>query len=157
MLVLDSSSAIHAWEHYPIRQFPRLWAWLAGIIGRGELRVPVVVMDEIGHKLPECREWLKTCGVQVLAVNDPILLDALRIRRLLEIETYAAGVDENDLFIIALARAHGAELLTNESRQLTPNRKRCNWKIPSVCQLDEVAVPTLDFLAFLKRSGGVFG
>lgn len=42
MLVFDASSALYAWDNYPIEQFPPLWAWLALRIAKGQLTISAV-------------------------------------------------------------------------------------------------------------------
>lgn len=69
---------------------------------------------------------------------------------------HAKGVGENDILIIATARAHRAELVSNEGRQsldILPAKR----KIPAVCAMPEVAVPCINFMEFIKRSDVVFG
>lgn len=159
MQVFDASSAIYAWDNYPIEQFPSLWTWLSHRIATGELTISTVALKETRDKSPECAGWLKAQQIGVLPITDDITMDALRIKTLLGIvgEQYRRGVDENDLFIIATARAHAAELVTNERLQLTLPTNRPNYAIPAVCDLPEVDVVSLAFLECLKRSRVVFG
>ncbi|MFM5335809.1 DUF4411 family protein [Aeromonas enteropelogenes] len=158
MQVFDASSIIYAWDNYPIEQFPILWKWLAERVQQGAIQMPQVAVEEVGHKYPECANWLSQAGLHKLPVNEVILLEALRIKHLLGIEDkYGSGVDENDLFIIATAKAHDCELVTDESFQLTPNKLKANWKIPAVCRMDDVRVTCTSFLSYLKRSKVVFG
>ena len=158
MQVLDASSAIHAWDNYPIDQFPPLWNWLAQRIAAGEVTIPVVALGEVVDKSPACATWLKARQINVLPMTEEILMDALRIKTLLGIEgdVYGSGVGENDLFIIATARAYGAELLTDEAPQPSLPIDHHRYKIPAVCGLPEVQVPCLSFIAYLKRSKAVF-
>lgn len=107
MQVFDTSSIIHAWDNYPVAQFPGLWAWLDERVGQEALLMSVVAVDEVGHKAPDCAVWLKGAGLQILPVTEAILLEALRIKQLLAIDRYGTGVDENDLIIIATARLRG--------------------------------------------------
>ncbi|MFM4938139.1 DUF4411 family protein [Aeromonas enteropelogenes] len=158
MQVFDASSIIYAWDNYPIEQFPMLWKWLAERVQQGAIQMPQVAVEEVGHKYPECANWLSQAGLHKLPVNEVILLEALRIKHLLGImDKYGSGVDENDLFIIATAKAHDCELVTDESFQLTPNKLKANWKIPAVCRMDDVRVTCTSFLSYLKRSKVVFG
>lgn len=159
MQVLDSSSALHAWDNYPIEQFPPLWAWLAQRVALNELSISGVALEEVRHKSPECATWLKTQQIRVLPITQAILMDALRIKALLQIEEeqYGSGVGENDLFIIATARAHDAELLTDEARQPNLPKQLRRYKIPAVCALPEVQVFCLSFVEYFRRSGAIFG
>jgi predicted nucleic acid-binding protein len=159
MLVLDASSIIHAWDNYPIEQFPPLWSWLGEQVNSGQLTIPVTALDEVTAKTPECATWLKNNGIEVLQITDAILTDALRIRNLLGIvdDQYGSGVGENDLFIIATARAHGVALVTDEARQpILPNARR-NYRIPAVCVMPQVATKSMSFVEFIKDSKIVFG
>lgn len=159
MQALDASSALYAWDNYPLEQFPSLWTWLARQIANGELTIPAVALDEVGHKSPEAAAWLKATRISVLPITEAILMDALRIKTLVGIDgdRYGSGVGENDLFIIATARAYGAELLTDEARQPSLPNNRRGYKIPAVCDLPEVQTPCLSFVEYFKRSQAVFG
>lgn len=158
MRVFDASSMIYAWDNYPFGQFPPLWDWMADQIEQGELTMPSVALDEVAHKAPECAEWLRANDLEVLDINNAILQDAMRIKNLLGIvgDKYGGGVGENDLFIIATARAHGAELVTDEKWQPAPPKKLENCKIPAVCDMPSVAVRWLKFIDYIKLSGAVF-
>ena len=159
MQVLDASSALHAWDNYPHEQLPGLWKWLAQQIAIGELTIAAVALEEVAHKSPECAAWFKAQRITVLQVSEDILMDALRIKKLLGIEgeSYGSGVGENDLIIVATARAHAVELLTEEARQPSLHKSWRNYKIPAVCNLPEVKVSCLNFVEYLKRAGTVFG
>lgn len=102
--------------------------------------------------------WLKDAGLCKLPVTEAILLEAMRIKNLLEIveDRYGSGVDENDLIIIATAKLNGSELVTNEAFQPALNRLKKNWKIPAVCNMDTVNVEWTGFLDYLKRTKAVF-
>lgn len=158
MQVFDASSMIYAWDNYPIEQFPGLWEWLADQIEQKKIAVPSVALQEIGHKAPDCAEWLKIHDVENLEIGNPILMDALRLKALLGIEGdkyHPKGVDENDLLIIATAAHHHAELISDESRQKLPDMP-AKRKIPAVCDMPEVAVRCISFIEYIKRSGVVF-
>jgi hypothetical protein len=159
MQVFDASSMIYAWDNYPVGQFPGLWDWLEGEIENRNLMMPKVAFQEVKQKTPECAKWLKARNIVLLAPDSSIVGEALHIKALLGVagdQYHPKGVGENDLFIIATARVHGGELVSDERRQtkvpLDPSKK----KIPAVCAMDEVAVPCLSFIEFLKRSHEVF-
>ena len=120
MRVFDASSMIYAWDNYPIGQFPGLWEWLAIQIEAKELVIPSVAFEEVQNKEPDCGQWLKDNNLEQLPINNAILQDAKRIKGLLGIvgdSYHAKGVGENDILIIATARLHGAELVSDEERQ----------------------------------------
>ena len=160
MQVFDASSVIYAWDNYPIEQFPPLWKWLGVQVQSKSLTIPAVAFDEVSHVAPDCGEWLKEHDVQRLAISNAILTNALSIKGLLKIvgENYhPKGVGENDILIIATARAHRAELISDEGRQKLAPDVMAKRKIPSVCAMPEVAIPCINFLEFFKRSAVVFG
>jgi len=159
MRVFDASSMIYAWDNYPIGQFPGLWEWMANQIEAKELVMPSVAFDEVNHKTPDCGEWLKDNDLGQLAISNAILQDAKRIKGLLGIvddNYHAKGVGENDILIIATARLHGAELVSDEEPQptLPPESKR--KKIPAVCVMPAVSVSCINFIKYIKNSGAVF-
>jgi len=158
MPVFDASSMIYAWDNYPIEQFPGLWKWMADQIDQGEVTIPGVAFSEVDKKSPECGKWLKDTGVKKLEITDAIAADTMRIKGLLGIsgDNYKTGVGENDLLIIATARAFSAVLVSEEKRQPAVPTVAANRKIPSVCSMPEVNVRCINFIEYLKRSKAVF-
>jgi hypothetical protein len=159
MQVFDASSMIYAWDNYPVRQFPGLWEWMAILVDKRNLVMPSVAFDEVENKAPDCGEWLKQNNLEQLVITNAILQDAMRIKKLLGIvddNYHAKGVGENDLLIIATARAHRAELVSDEERQNMLPTIAAKRKIPAVCGMAEVAVLCINYIEFIKRSGVVF-
>ena len=79
MQAFDASSIIHAWDNYPIIQFPGLWDWMASQNAEKKLVMPSVAYDEVANKIPECGEWLRDNKIELLAITNPILHEALKI------------------------------------------------------------------------------
>lgn len=158
MQVFDASSMIYAWDNYPIRQFPGLWEWMATQLEERQLVMPSVAFEEVTNKTPDCGEWLKDNDLERIEISNVVMQDALRIKLLLNIvgDNYRSGVGENDLLIIATAREHGAELVSDERRQTDLPKELHNYKIPAVCFMAEVSVSCINFIEYLKRSDAVF-
>ena len=158
MLVFDASSIIYAWDNYPIEQFPGLWRWIGDQIHRNQIQMPLVAFGEVEHPAPECAAWLDENGLTRIAMTRDILLDALRIKTLLEIvdDKYGGGVGENDLLIIATTRSCHTTLVSDEQVQPALPKKMPNYKIPAVCAMKEVGVECINFLDFIKKSKVVF-
>lgn len=159
MRVFDASSMIYAWDNYPIGQFPPLWEWMASQIEAKELVMSSVAFDEVNHKTPDCGEWLKENNLEQLAISNAILQEAKRIKGLLGIvddNYHAKGVGENDILIIATARLHGAELVSDEERQTNQPQVSSKRKIPAVCAIPTVSVSCINFIEYIKASGEVF-
>ena len=159
MQAFDASSMVYAWDNYPVLQFPGLWQWIAVQIEKKELVMPTVAFAEVADKAPECGEWLKSYDLEKLEIRNAILLDAMRMKALLGIvddNYHSKGVGENDLLIIATARAYGAELVSDEGRQDVLPDVPAKRKIPAVCAMSEVTVPCLNFIKYIKRSGVIF-
>ena len=82
--------------------------------------MPGLAFEEVVDKTPDCGEWLRDNNLQLLEMNNAILQVALEIKHLLGIVAdayHAKGVGENDIFIMATARVHGAELVSDEARR----------------------------------------
>ena len=159
MRVFDASSMIYAWDNYPIGQFPPLWEWMASQVKAKELVLPSVAFEEVQNKTPDCGEWLKDNNLEQLAISNAILQDAKRIKELLGIVSdkyHPNGVGENDILIIATARLHGAELVSDENRQTNLPQVSSRRKIPAVCVMESVSVVCINFIDYIKASGEVF-
>jgi len=156
---LDASSILHAWDNYPLTQFPGLWDWLAAEIQAQRLSIAVVGLDEVGHKSPDCVTWLKSQNIRRLAMSNDVIQAAMDIKQHVGIQNdqyHPKGVDENDILIIATAQYHGATLITNEARQSSSLKEPTRRKIPAVCDLPGVAVAHKNFLDYLRASEQVF-
>jgi len=160
MLIVDASSIIYAWDNYPIRQFPGLWGWMAEQFADKHLVMPRVAYDEVDNKAPECAAWLKDANTELFEITNAIVQEALKIKNLLGISSdrfHSKGVGENDIFIIATASVNTVGLVSDEGRQQKLPDIPAKRKIPAVCSMDEVGVPCMNFIEFIKRSGVVFG
>ncbi len=159
MQVFDASSMIYAWDNYPMRQFPGLWEWMANQIEAKQLVMPKVAFEEVQNKTPDCGVWLKENNLEQLAISNVIVQDAKRIKGLLGIvddNYHADGVGENDILIIATARAYKAELVSDEKRQTTLPKNISKRRIPAVCEMTSVSVSCINFLEYFKRSDEIF-
>ncbi len=159
MRQIDASSIIHGWDNYPIKQFPKLWNWLAGQIHSSSLAMSKVAFDEVGNVSKECGEWLKKQNIEQKPVDSDILKMASSIAKDLDIHNDAyhpLGVDENDLLIIATSKILGASLISGESNQSKLPSIKKRYKIPAVCAIPSVSISCIHFLQYIKQSRQVF-
>lgn len=159
MRVFDASSMIYAWDNYPIGQFPGLWEWMASQIEFKELVMPNVAFEEVQNKMPDCGDWLKDNNLERLPITNAILQDAMYIKGLLGIVGdgyHSKGVGENDILIIATARVHRVELVSDEEKQNNLPKHLPKFKIPAVCLMPPVSVSCINFIEYIKNSGAVF-
>jgi Domain of unknown function (DUF4411) len=160
MLIFDASSMIYAWDNYPVNQFPPFWQWMATQVEQGILVMPKVAFEEVEHKTPDCAQWLKELSLVRLEVTNAILQDANRIKGLIGViddKYHPKGVDENDLFIISVARANNVALVSNEEKQAALPKILSKCKIPAVCNMNTVNVTCINFIEYIKSSQEVFG
>ena len=159
MYIFDASSIIHAWDNYPLENFPPLWGWLSEQIDNGQFSIPQVALDEVIQKSPECGDWLKEKEIITIPLSNAILQEATEMKHLLgvvEDDYHPKGVGENDLLIIATAKVSGLELISDEGRQFRLPDIMSKCKIPAVCDLTEVNVTCIQFIELIKNSGAIF-
>jgi hypothetical protein len=155
----DTSSIIHAWDHYPLKQFPGLWNWLGTEFHGGRFTISDTVDAETIKRDADCRAWLHSQGVSIIPTTQAILTEALKIKATLGIVTdrdYTTGVRENDILIIATCVVDSMELVTNENVQNDLPKNRRKYKIPAVCAMAGVDVSTMSFRELIVQSGKVF-
>lgn len=102
-LLIDASSLVHAWDNYPIENFPRFWDWIESQFNADSLLISRIAYDEIGHVSPDCHQWLKKIDVDTIEVGNDIVSKALVVRQavgVVEDNYHPKGVDENDVLII---------------------------------------------------------
>ncbi len=127
MQAFDTSTIIYAWDNYPPEQFPGLWRWMAKKVESGEFVMLDVAFLEFKKKSLDLKEWLEDHKLRKFEITDATIQNALMIKTLLgtENDKYGVGVGENDILIIASAKEHHIELVTNESLQnKLPKEKR---------------------------------
>lgn len=150
---------IYAWDNYPVHQFPGLWKWMATQIEEKRLVMPTVAFGEVARKIPDCGKWLIDNNLERLPITDAILQNAIHIKGSLRIvgdKYHSKGVGENDIFIVATAHAHGAELVSDEGRQSAQPKELYRRRIPAVCNMTGVSVSCINFIEYIKHSNVVF-
>jgi len=106
MRVIDASSIVLAWDIYPIDQFSKFWLWVETSLKSKSLVMGQPNFDEVGHVSPDCYTWL-TPHLMVLPVDNQVVSAAVLINRALGVSSgnyHPSGVDENDVFCIAVGR-----------------------------------------------------
>ncbi len=159
MVAFDASSMIHAWDNYPLDNFPPLWNWFANEIASQHIVIPQVAFEEVERKVPDCGRWLRDNNIHRIQISNDILEEASRIKHLLGIidDNYdTKGVGENDILIISTSKVHDLNLFTEERLQLNLPDNMSKYKIPAVCMLPAVNVECDKFIDYIKASGAVF-
>jgi len=154
MYSFDASSMILAWDNYPPESphFYSLWQWFSEQIDNKNFSISAKALEEVGHMIPECGDWLKRNNIEVHPLTATSLATAQNIKNALGIveDNYTKGVGEKDLFIISIAKENGKILVSDESRQNKLPSLKSNYKIPAVCDLTEVSIECVSFLDLLK-------
>jgi len=141
---LDTSALVGAWVRaYPIDVFPGLWAALDDLANRGTIVCPEEVREELSRKSDDLYAWVRERSGMVVPL-DGDQMDGTREVLAAFPRLVGALAERNraDPFVIALARARGLTVVTEE-RGGTPERPR----IPLVCAHFGVrSIGTLDFI-----------
>lgn len=85
MQVFDASSIIHAWDHYPQRQFPAVWEWLASEAANKKIGISEVALGEVEKRSPECYDWLRAENITCVKMTNEAVKKAAEIKSLLGI------------------------------------------------------------------------
>ena len=147
LYLLDANVLITASNtYYPIDQIPEFWAWLQHQGRRGNVKLPVEILEEImaGRKKNDpLLDWMKDKDNQAaLKLNESV--DASLVQVVVS-KGYAPDLTDDEIeeigrdpFLIAygMADSDRCVVTTEVSR---PSKKRQHRKIPDVCNFFSVA------------------
>lgn len=148
----DTSSLLNGRRDLvPPSTLPTLWANIEAMIEAGKIRCVDLVRDELSARDDEVLQWAKDqSGLFVPLTRDV----QLAVRAVLAQHPRLIGVGSGrsgaDPFVIALARAHGGLVVTEETLSRSPTKP----KIPDVC--DAMGVRRLTLMQFVQKQGWVF-
>ena len=160
---VDANVLITAWNViYPPRIFSPLWE----LISKQKERLLFIkpVYDEIDpipssyrrqHPKSEwqeqypLRKWLEENEFNVTDVEPEVLTLSLQLERDYQISDHSKGAGQIDVTLIAYAKYHDETVVTLESMQNQPPGKKTNYKIPLICQ--EQNVKCINFVEMLDN------
>ncbi len=148
----DTSAFMDAWSrHYPPDVFPGLWTELDRLAANGGIIAPDEVLRELGKKDDELHGWSKARAAMFIApdaAQQQLVRDTLsRFPRLVDTRKGRSGADP---FVIALAKARSAVVVTGEKNEGTLDKPR----IPTVCEALDVEY--MNMLQFIRRNRWTF-
>ena len=148
----DTSSLLNGRRDLlPPMTFPTLWANIEAMILDERIRCVDVVRDELAKREDEVFQWAKAQSGLFLPLSADVQTAARDVLaghpRLVGIGSGRSGADP---FVIALARARGGVVVTEETLSGNLNRPR----IPDVC--DAIGVERLNLIGFVQRQGWRF-
>jgi Domain of unknown function (DUF4411) len=148
----DTSSILNGYRDLlPPQTFPSLWEGIEAMIASGHVRSIDLVRDELAAREDAVFAWAKAQDDLFVPLEPDIQRSARDVlaehRRIIGVGSGRSGADP---FVIALARARGGVVVTEE----TLSRNLTKPKIPDVC--DAMGVPRLNLLGFVQAQGWVF-
>ena len=119
---IDTSAIIGAWRRsYPPDVFPALWGKLEGLIEKGQLIATEEVLFELERKDDDVWRWGRAQATMFVEVDEGIQVLVHTILtahpRLLDTRKSGSGADP---FVIALAKARGCTVVTEEKATNNP-------------------------------------
>ena len=163
---VDANVFITAWnDDYPQDVFPKVYTEIKQAVN--DIIIIKPIFDEIdpispSHKkkseselreLYPLRMWLiKDAQIEPTPIGDDVKDRALQLEAKYETKETGRGANKNDIKLIAYALINKYTVVTLEGMQKDPPKKKCNYKIPLICQKcqDEV-VDCIDFVELLRK------
>lgn len=161
---VDANIFITAWNTaYPINVFPSLWEQIAQY--QDDIILIKPIFDEIDpissadRKMPRdkkiekypLRMWMEDNQFMATSVADDVKAMSLNLEKEYETNNNPKGANQNDITMIAYAKLEDKTVVTFESEQPQKTGKKCNYKIPLIC--DEQGVECMSFVKMLGRLG----
>lgn len=159
---IDANIFITAWNvSHPMDVFPGLWRKLA--VHRTDMVLIKPIYDQIDPLSPAdknktahekrdkypLRTWMIDNHFTIAPIDESVERFSLSLERTYEVRDRSGGVDENDIKLIAYAKVNDKIVVTTEEKQPNEPKKKYNYKIPLVC--DEQDVQCIDFVEMLRR------
>lgn len=145
---------------YPADILPSLWEQLATCRNELILIQPIfneidpiaqhhrnLSRDEKKEKYP-LRMWMQENGFEATPINDEVNAASLMLEQEYQISPISKGAGQNDISLIAYAKIMGKTVVTLESEQPNKPGKKSNYKIPLICQ--EQQVEYINFVKLLR-------
>ena len=148
---VDANIFLAAWYViYPVDVLPTLWKQLANC--RNEIVLIQPIFDEIepifshDRKLPPdkkkekypLRVWMQENRFEATPVTDELNAVSLGLEREYEISPLSKGAGQKDITLITYAKITGKTVVTFESEQPNKPGKKSNYRIPLICQEQDV-------------------
>jgi Domain of unknown function (DUF4411) len=141
LYLLDANIPITAnSNYYPIDQVPEFWEWLQYQGERGNVKIPLEIMEEIrqGRDEDPLVEWIERPETQAALLFQETV-DAALVQR--TVAAYAPDLTDsellqvgNDPFLIAYALAKPTNRCVVTIEVSRPSTRRQNRKVPDVCR-----------------------
>lgn len=160
---LDANIFITAWNvYYPPHIFSTLWEQLAQ--NQNDIVLIKPIFDEIDpisaadQKLTEdkkkekypLRVWMDNFFTST-PISDDVKIASLGFEKEYETNNGPKGANQNDITLVAYAKIEDKSVVTFEEKQPQKPGKKCNYKIPLVC--DEQKVKWMGFIEMLDQLG----
>lgn len=141
LYLLDANITITAnGTYYPIEQVPEFWGWLQHQGERGNVKMPLEIMEEVkqGREDDPLVEWIKKPEIeQALRLQETV--DVEMVQRV--VQAYATDLTDDEVeqlgrdpFLIAYALAVPAHRCVVTTEVSKPSAQRQNRKVPDVCR-----------------------
>lgn len=148
----DTSSMLNGQRDLlPPATFPAVWANIEAMIAAGSIRAIDLVREELDAREDEVSGWARRQSGLFVPLTEDVQRNVRDVlaqhQRIIGVGSGRSGADP---FVIALARVHGATVVTEE----TASRNLTKPKIPDVCQA--MGVRHVNLLGFIQEQGWVF-
>ena len=160
---VDANVFITAWNvNYPPDVLPKVYNKIAQ--GVANIIIIKPVFDQIDpisqshkkksedelKKLYPLRMWLmKDARIKPTPIDNDVKDKSLQLEEKYEIDEAGKDADENDIKLIAYALINQYTVVTLEGVQIQRPGKKCNYKIPLICQDEGVAC--INFVGLLRK------
>lgn len=144
---IDASAIIFAWEvGYPRDIFPSLWPQLAE--HRTDMMLIKPIYDQIDPTKSLLRMWMVDNGFDSIPIDGEVEELSLLLEKEYQVREKSEGADGKDIKLIAYAKINNKIVVTEEGKQPDKPEKKCNYKIPAIC--DEQKVKCINFIEMIR-------